>query len=115
MTAGSGSQNSSHEANALLELYRIDESDLDHEFDTGVSVSLNHDSPDNDQLQLNPEGSTFPFIWIAASSRGTIVKIDVDTGEILGEYSTNPDNHGWPNPSRMKTTARWHRPHWVAF
>ena len=29
MTAGSGSQNSSHEANALLELYRIDASDLD--------------------------------------------------------------------------------------
>ncbi|MCP3996338.1 MAG: hypothetical protein GY722_14960, partial [bacterium] len=31
---------------------------LDDEFDTGVAVSLNHDAPLGDQLQLNPEGST---------------------------------------------------------
>ncbi|MCP3994621.1 MAG: hypothetical protein GY722_06080, partial [bacterium] len=73
---------------------------LDHEFDTGVAVSLNHDAPLGDQLQLNPEGSTFPFIWIAASDRGTIVKIDVATGAILGEYSTNPDHLDYGNPSR---------------
>ncbi len=73
---------------------------LDADFDLGTSVSVHHDVPLNDQLQLSPEGSTFPFIWIALSGRDSIAKIDIETGEILGEYSTNPDNAGRSNPSR---------------
>ena len=71
----------------------------DAQFDTGSLVSVHHDTPLNDQLQLVENGSTFPFIWVALSDFGTIVKIDVETGEILGEYSTSPDNRG-SNPSR---------------
>ena len=72
---------------------------LDDQFDTGSLVSLHHDTPLNDQLQLVENGSTFPFIWIALSDFGTIVKIDVETGKVLGEYSTSPDNRG-SDPSR---------------
>ena len=50
-------------------------------------------------LRLSERTSTFPFIWIALSARGTIAKIDTGTGEVLGEYRTSPDGVG-ANPSR---------------
>jgi len=50
-------------------------------------------------LTLKAATSTFPFIWIALSARGTICRIDTDTGEILGEYRTMPDEL-FGNPSR---------------
>ncbi|HEX6131142.1 MAG TPA: Ig-like domain-containing protein, partial [Actinomycetota bacterium] len=56
-------------------------------------------APGNDQLQLNKEAKPFPFVYIAASSRGTALRIDVNTGEILGEYRTAPENRS-KNPSR---------------
>ena len=59
---------------------------LDADFDLGTLVNVNHDAPDNDQLQLNWVTEPFPFVNIACSSRGTIVRIDVNTGQILGEY-----------------------------
>ncbi|MDX1746454.1 MAG: hypothetical protein R3324_10995, partial [Halobacteriales archaeon] len=43
-----------------------------------------------DRLELDPEAAAFRFIWVAASQRGTVIKIDTDTGEILGEYWTAP-------------------------
>jgi streptogramin lyase len=45
---------------------------------------------DADQVALDTEGSAFGFIWVAASSRGTVIKIDTDTGEVKGEYWTAP-------------------------
>ena len=41
----------------------------------------------------------FEFIWVAASGRGTIVKIDTGSGVILGEYWSAPQNRP-QNPSR---------------
>lgn len=73
---------------------------LDEDFDLGAALRVNHDAPGSDQLQISPEGGTFPYVWVAASARGTMVKIDAETGEILGEYSTNPDNRGNSDPSR---------------
>jgi hypothetical protein len=72
---------------------------LDANFDQGTSLNVNHDAPNNDQLQLNKATTPFPFVNIAASARGTIVRIDVNTGAILGEYQTAPDGMG-RNPSR---------------
>jgi len=72
---------------------------LDADFDEGVLVNVNHDAPNNDQLQLNDETAPFPFINVAASARGTIVRIDTVTGQILGEYRTAPLLRGL-NPSR---------------
>ena len=50
-------------------------------------------------LRLNNEATPFNFIWVAVSSKGTIVKIDTDTGQVLGEYFSSPA--GQPkDPSR---------------
>ncbi len=73
---------------------------LDADFETGTLLNVNHDAPNHDQLQLNQITEPFPFVNIAVSNRGTMVRIDANTGAILGEYSTNPDNLGGPNPSR---------------
>ncbi|HEV8630795.1 MAG TPA: Calx-beta domain-containing protein [Thermoanaerobaculia bacterium] len=83
---------------------------LDQDFDLGFTVGLNHDGP-HDQLQLDAQGGTFPFLWVAASARGTILKIDTRSGQILGELSTNPDNRPYPDPSR--TTVSFDGSVWV--
>lgn len=72
---------------------------LDADFDQGTLLNVNHDSPNADQLQLNETTTPFPFVNIACSGRGTIVRIDVDTGVILGEYRTAPNGMGL-DPSR---------------
>lgn len=72
---------------------------VDADFDAGTLINLNHEVPTNNQLQLNRKVTPFPFVNIAASARGTVVKIDVNTGEIVGEYLTAPDQMG-RDPSR---------------
>jgi streptogramin lyase len=74
---------------------------LDADFDQGTLINVNHDAPNNDQLQLG-KPQPLPFVNIAASNRGTAVRINVNTGQDLGEYSTNPDAGvaNYPNPSR---------------
>ncbi|MBP1702266.1 MAG: hypothetical protein H6Q38_1373, partial [Chloroflexi bacterium] len=71
----------------------------DSDIDQGTLVSVNHDSPNNDQLQLDHPTKPFPFINVAASGRGTVVRTNTETGEIVGEYRTAPDGRGL-NPSR---------------
>ncbi|MGC4116149.1 MAG: PKD domain-containing protein [Myxococcales bacterium] len=54
---------------------------------------------DGNQLRLGDQTTAFHFIWVAVSTKGTVVKIDTDTGRVLGEYWTSPD--GQPkDPSR---------------
>lgn len=86
----------------------------DADFDEGTLVNVNHDAPFSDQLQLNFETKPFPFVNVAVSGRGTAVRINVNTGEVLGEYSTNPDAgvSSYPNPSR--TTVDKFGNVWVA-
>jgi streptogramin lyase len=71
---------------------------LDADFDDGELVNVNHDTPNNDQLQLDTP-AIVPFVYVAASGRGTIVRIDAENGDILGEYLTAPEGLGL-NPSR---------------
>ena len=70
---------------------------LDADFDEGMLINVNHDIAD--QLQLNDTLEPFGFIWVAVSSKGTVVKIDTETGAVLGEYRTAPQGMGL-NPSR---------------
>ncbi|MFC7616724.1 hypothetical protein ACFQV2_27960 [Actinokineospora soli] len=72
---------------------------LDADFDQGVLQDVNHDAPNNDQLQLDRTTTFFPYVNVAASARGTMVRIDVDTGVIVGEWRSAPDGRG-RNPSR---------------
>ncbi|MEA2058886.1 MAG: hypothetical protein U9O63_09210, partial [Actinomycetota bacterium] len=71
----------------------------DADFDQGTLVSVNHDAPFNDQLQLDSPTEPFPFINVAASGRGTVVRVNTDTGVTVGEYRTAPEGRGL-NPSR---------------
>ncbi|MBN1163546.1 MAG: T9SS type A sorting domain-containing protein [Candidatus Krumholzibacteriota bacterium] len=82
----------------------------DNNFDKGVMLNVNHDYPNNHQLQLDSLTTPFPYIWIACSSRGSVVRIDVETGEILGEYWTSPTGLA-RNPSR--TTVDQYGNVWV--
>jgi choice-of-anchor A domain-containing protein len=59
---------------------------LDGEFDTGVLDSVNHDAPNNHQLQLNTSSSTEPYIWIANYSIDTVTKMDTRTGKQVAKY-----------------------------
>ncbi|MCX6873871.1 MAG: HYR domain-containing protein [Verrucomicrobia bacterium] len=60
----------------------------------------------------------FPYVWMAESgtygkpaSGGTIVRIDVNTGEIMGRYRTAPSANTYPSPSR--TTVDRYGECWV--
>ena len=74
-----------------------------------------------DQLQLDDTTKPFPFIWVAVSSKGTIVKIDTETGQVLGEYWTSPAgpaegslaHHGRPERQRLgrQPGGQQRRPH----
>jgi choice-of-anchor A domain-containing protein len=59
---------------------------LDAEFDTGILDSVNHDAPNNDQLQLNTSSSTEPYIWIANYAQDTVTKMDTRTGKQVAKY-----------------------------
>ncbi len=71
----------------------------DADFDLGMLASVNHNAPKNNQLQLDALITPFPFINVAASGRGTVVRANTETGEIVGEYRTAPEGRGL-NPSR---------------
>lgn len=70
---------------------------LDADFDEGAYSNVVHSIPD--QLQLDDTTTPFDFMWVAISTKGTIAKIDTQTGKVLGEYRSAPA--GQPtNPSR---------------
>lgn len=50
----------------------------DANFDLGILNSLNHDAPNNDQLQLNTTGDTFPVLWVANAGEDTMSRINTD-------------------------------------
>jgi streptogramin lyase len=96
---------------AFAELYTYTNNS---DFDKGSSVNVVHGPPvppPEDQLQLDDTMKPFGFIWTAVSSKGTVVKIDTETGQVLGEYNTAPDGMG-KNPSR--TTVDKNGNVWVA-
>ena len=76
---------------------------LDTHFSEGTLVNVNYsDVPD--QLQLDSVATPFEFIWVAASGRGTVIKIDTVTGAILGEYWSAPQDRPKTHPERPWTT-----------
>jgi streptogramin lyase len=69
------------------------------EFDLGDLDSVNHQAPHGDQLRLDRQPVTFSYVNVAASSRGTVIRAEVNTGAIVGEWTTAPAGRG-RNPSR---------------
>lgn len=82
----------------------------DADFDRGAMRAVNHDEV-HDQLQLDRRMQLLPFVNVAASARGTVIRIDANTGAIIGEYRTAPQGNE-RNPSR--TTVDRHGNVWVA-
>ena len=62
----------------------------DADFDAGLIVNLNHDAPNNDQLQLGASAMGSSVLSVACGGTGTVVRIDTITGQIVGEYRTTP-------------------------
>ena len=58
---------------------------IDADFDEGTLQGVNHDAPNQDQLQLNETGSTFPFLWIANAGEDTVSKIGNYIFDFAGE------------------------------
>ncbi|MEM7315800.1 MAG: hypothetical protein AAF497_21905, partial [Planctomycetota bacterium] len=72
----------------------------DYDFNQGDLDYLNHDSPNNDQLQIDEQlGASEPIIWLSNSNEGTVSKFDTQTGDELGRYRTGPTTGG--SPSRV--------------
>lgn len=64
----------------------------DADFDEGTLVNVNFDAPNSNQLQLGTEGSTFSLLSVACGGTGTVVRIDTESCEILGEYLSSPED-----------------------
>jgi hypothetical protein len=71
----------------------------DANFDSGVLQDVNHDAPNNNQLQLDRTQTFLPYVNVAQSALGTMVRIDVNTGQVIGEWLTAPAGRA-TNPSR---------------
>ena len=70
----------------------------------------NSDTAGSSGIRLSNLVIPFNFIWVAVSTKGTVVKIDTKTGKVLGEYFTSPS--GEPkDPSR--TTVDYYGNVWV--
>lgn len=81
----------------------------DADFDEGTSINLVHSTAG--QLQLRDAVVPFGFIWVAVSTKGTVVKIDTRSGAVVGEYLSSPTGMG-RDPSR--TTVDKNGNVWVA-
>jgi hypothetical protein len=73
------------------------------DFQQGTLVNVNADMPP-DQLQLNEVQGEMPFLFVPASGRGTILRVDATTGDILGEYMSAPEPNE-DDPSRTSVDS----------
>jgi Dockerin type I domain len=61
---------------------------LDADFDLGILSGVNHDAPNNNQLQLNRIGTTFPVMWVANAGEDTVSKFDTTNNVEIARYRT---------------------------
>jgi hypothetical protein len=71
----------------------------DEDFNEGLLLSVN--TSVSGSLRLDQPGQPLPFVYIPCSARGTVVRINVVTGEIVGEYASaqllmNLETYGYP-------------------
>lgn len=91
---------------------------LDADFDLGTLTGVNHTAPNNNQLQLNVTGSSFPVLWIANAGEDTLSKVDStqiggSPGREIARYRTwfnsgtyAHDAWNGPAPSRTAVDAQ---------
>jgi len=67
---------------------------LDADFDQGDLLNVNHSSPQNHQLQLSGGLTPFPYVAVSETWAGALVRVDANTGAIVGYYWTAPAGMG---------------------
>ncbi len=80
------------------------------DFEEGRALNLSLETPD--ELRTTTEPSAVDAVWIPIFSKGTVVRIDSESGQVIGEYRTAPDDVSTPYPSR--TTIDREGNLWVA-
>ncbi|WP_305046051.1 dockerin type I domain-containing protein [Geoalkalibacter sp.] len=88
------------------------------DFDLGTLLNVNHNAPNNDQLQLNVVGAGFPILWIANAGEDSLSKIDTtqvgaSPGREVARYhtwfNTGPNATGihgaWDGPAPSRTAV----------
>ena len=78
------------------------------QFDLGILNSVNHDNPNDHQLQLSATGSTFPLLWAANAGEDSVSKIDTDADCEVARYATwfVSGFHGaWDGPAPSRTAV----------
>lgn len=60
----------------------------DADFDAGTLTGVNHDAPNNDQLQLGSQGNAFGVMWIANAGEDSVSKIDTNADCEISRYET---------------------------
>ncbi len=58
------------------------------DFQNGILISLNNGE---DGLTMEENATPLPFIYVPIPGRESVVRIDTQTGDILGEYRTAPE------------------------
>ncbi len=63
---------------------------LNAHFDKGVLNNLNHDAPNGDQLQITVDGVSLPkpYMFLAHTNDGLMLKLDTATGKQLARYDS---------------------------
>lgn len=64
----------------------------DADFDRGMRINLTDLGAELQRLPSN-QTAPLPYIWVSASGRDTVVRVNTDTGAIEGEYLTGPEYH----------------------
>ncbi|WP_286264006.1 Vgb family protein [Thalassotalea atypica] len=78
------------------------------QFDLGILNSVNHDNPNDDQLQLSTTGSTFPLLWAANAGEDSVSKVDTDADCEVARYATwhiGPFHSAWSGPAPSRTAV----------
>lgn len=88
---------------------------LDADFDLGTLIGVNHTAPNNNQLQLNITGTSFPVLWIANAGEDTLSKVDssqvgASPGREIARYRTWFNSgayahNAWDGPAPSRTAV----------
>ena len=74
------------------------------DFEEGGLIGMSTDPAD--QLQVTTDLTKFDSLWVPKSSAGTVCRLDPETGRVLAEYATAPQNTTGNFPSRIAIDSR---------
>ena len=85
------------------------------DFDEGTLFNLNHDPPNDNQLQISSQINAFPIMWIANAGEDTVAKINTNSNLVIAKYRTwfggqvGPNGYAthsaWAGPAPSRTAV----------